>query len=321
VGASATCLAPPLTFSLISDKRSSTVAAEQDCIIEFAGLRIHARLPAPLPAWIARLPLCRSSDVAPPFEGSALVRAAVTIESGEARFGARYEAGVGRGIRFDWEGVRGKVQAPGMRATWVQEAGGEFVLHAALAGDRQSVSSLVQATAVAVQSALGGCLLHAAAVEVNRRVVAFIGPSGAGKSTACTQLAGARLFSWDRLLVVPQERGWQAYAFPGGEQPATAMPESSAWGLPLAGILRAVPSERCAVQPLSAGQKLLELRSAVLSGGRSAAEEGRLLEMVQALADSIPVGRLEFPLGAPLQPVVDEFVLASSQYGRDVPPT
>jgi hypothetical protein len=56
----------------------------------------------------------------------------------------------------------------------------------------------------------GECVLHASAVSVHGRAVAYIGPPGRGKSTlaALSCASGARLITDDVLRLIPDGEGW-----------------------------------------------------------------------------------------------------------------
>ena len=78
------------------------------------------------------------------------------------------------------------------------EPGAAFEGEAWLAPSARAPHFLLGGLAVMLSHRLGGGVLHAASVEFDGGVVAFVGPSGAGKSTACRHMAGAPLVSVDR---------------------------------------------------------------------------------------------------------------------------
>ena len=72
--------------------------------------------------------------------------------------------------------------------------------------DEDRVATLVVTNLIALVLGLDGCCaLHASAVTIDGRALAFVGPSGSGKSTLATLLAsdGSRLLSDDLLRIEP----------------------------------------------------------------------------------------------------------------------
>lgn len=124
-----------------------------------------------------------------------------------------------------------------------------------------------------VLSLEGHCVLHASAVEVNGRAMAFAGASGAGKSTlaalACG--AGARLVS-DDVLRVETDAGPMCV----GGSPQLRLRSRAAWALDGFGTRPpwdGTVDQRLAVTPPSAGRASVPLAVIVLPRlSRAAAE-------------------------------------------------
>jgi hypothetical protein len=182
---------------------------------------------------------------------------------------------------------------------------------------------------------LGGAVLHAASVELDAGVIAFIGPSGAGKSTACCHVAHAPLFSVDRLAIVPlglagsaeagspeagsSEAGpmWLSHPLPGGTRPVPDMPSAEPRWLPVAGILRV---ERSAADttigvPSLAGA-VRSLRESTFQAGVGPGVEAELLGILEHLAQRVPVARLHLNLGASLGPLLSRWLVDQAEERR-----
>jgi hypothetical protein len=165
---------------------------------------------------------------------------------------------------------------------------------------------------------LGGAILHAASVELDSGVIAFVGPSGAGKSTACRHVEGCRLFSVDTLAVVPlplagapeQPWLWCAHPRPGGTRPVPDMLAATPRWLPLRGVLRVQRSSgevRVAAASLASAVALLRESAFQLGVGVDAEEE--LLSRLEKVARSLPVGRAYLRLGASIKPVLSRWLV------------
>jgi len=95
----------------------------------------------------------------------------------------------------------------GRDALVVDDRGGHITLAAPPEG--VSLAYLLQAVAPKVLALRGQVVLHASAVAMDGKVVAFSGLSGAGKTTTARALAraGAQLVGEDKLLVQLRENG------------------------------------------------------------------------------------------------------------------
>jgi ribosomal protein S18 acetylase RimI-like enzyme len=83
--------------------------------------------------------------------------------------------------------------------------------------DPEIASLLITGTLLAaVRTLAGDLVLHASAVEIGGRALAFSGDSGMGKSTLAAALCtdGARLVSDDLLRLEPGDGGWRCHAGP-----------------------------------------------------------------------------------------------------------
>jgi hypothetical protein len=116
----------------------------------------------------------------------------------------RRVAGGGVGLTVAHDEQNGyRVWAP-RHGAWIVAPDGRRVTGSPPSGPRWRWERLVLAQALPLAALLQGVeLLHASAVCLDDRAVAFLGPSGAGKTTVATQLValGARLLTDDVLAV------------------------------------------------------------------------------------------------------------------------
>jgi hypothetical protein len=116
----------------------------------------------------------------------------------------RHIAGGGVGLTVQHDDAAGyRVWAP-RHGLWIVAADGRSVTGAPPSGPRWRWERLVLAQALPLASALQGMeVLHASAVCLDGRAVAFLGRPGAGKTTLATRLLarGARLLTDDVLAV------------------------------------------------------------------------------------------------------------------------
>jgi hypothetical protein len=114
--------------------------------------------------------------------------------------------GVGLTVQHD-ERIGYRVWAP-RHGTWIVAPDGRSVTGSPPSGARWRWERLVLGQALPLAALLRGReLLHASAVCLDDRAVAFLGPSGAGKTTIATQLVarGARLLTDDVLAVTTDD--------------------------------------------------------------------------------------------------------------------
>jgi hypothetical protein len=116
----------------------------------------------------------------------------------------RHIAGAGVGLTVQHDDDAGyRVWAP-RHGVWIVAADGRSVTGAPPSGPRWRWERLVLAQALPLASVLRGMeVLHASAVCLDGRAVAFLGRSGAGKTTLATRLLarGARLLTDDVLAL------------------------------------------------------------------------------------------------------------------------
>jgi hypothetical protein len=226
--------------------------------------------------------------------------------------------------------------------TWRWGAGGGHVVtrfaHACISGGASAFSGrawvdedalaphfLLSGLTALLVHRLGGAILHAASVEVDSGVVAFIGPSGAGKSTACRHVEHAPLFSVDRLAIVPlgvagsAQAGplWLSHPLPGGTRPVPDMRSAEPRWLPLAGILRVErsPADTAIAVPSLAGA-VTSLRESTFQAGVGPGVEAELLGTLEYLAQRLPVARLQLSLGASLGPLLRRWLVDQGEERR-----
>jgi len=129
----------------------------------------------------------------------------------------RHVAGGGVGLTVQHDDDAGyRVWAP-RHGVWMVAADGRSVTGAPPSGPRWRWERLVLAQALPLASVLRGMeVLHASAVCLDGRAVAFLGRSGAGKTTLATRLLarGARLLTDDVLALTTD--GASVWAHRGG---------------------------------------------------------------------------------------------------------
>jgi hypothetical protein len=185
----------------------------------------------------------------------------------------------------------------------------------------------------------GSACLHASAVEVDGRAVAFAAPSGRGKSTLAALLCaqGARVVSDDvlrceiadgelvcfrgsnRLRLRPQAEelaaGLQAATATADGRIAAAAPMSGLRRVPLAAVVVPAPSratERVEVVRIRGREAAGELlRSMRLIGWTDPALAQLNLDLCETLLSSVPVLRATIPWGPPFPPSLADEILDS----------
>jgi hypothetical protein len=228
------------------------------------------------------------------------------------------------GAAWRWHDSKGVLFTRFAGAELWRDADG-WAARAWLDEDPRAPLCLLNGLATVLGHRLGGGVLHAASVELDAGVIAFVGPSGAGKSTACRHVERAPPFSVDRLIVLPADSGarlgthvastrrstrrpeprWFAHPLPGGTRAAADMPAAPARWLPLSGILRVVQaqSDTTIVKASPAAQVAL-LRASTFQTGLGTGAEQELLAALDDLAQHVPIGRLRLSLGASLEPLL-----------------
>jgi hypothetical protein len=218
----------------------------------------------------------------------------------------------------------------------VAERPGGTVARVWLGADPRAAHFVMSGLASLLLHRRGGALLHSASVALDDRVFAFVGPSGAGKSTACRHVAGAELFSVDRLAVlpVPARAGapgsglsgsgaasgavpamWLAHPLSGGTRSTADLPSAPDGWLPLAGVLRmqrgapVPPPEGARIRDAAGAIAVATLRESAFQLGSGASAEAELLGTLEALTRSVPVARLELTLGASLAPALRRWLV------------
>lgn len=230
------------------------------------------------------------------------------------------------GTRWEWSGDEGELVTRFGRARVWREARG-FGAQVWVSSDPLAAHFMLSGLSSFVLHQAGGAILHAASVELDGGIVAFVGPSGAGKSTACQHVEGARLFSLDRLALTPsgtEDEGvtggglWLAHPLPGGTLPNPPIAHSTARELPLRAVLRIhQASEGAWVEPRCAAQAVALLRESAFQTGQRPSAELELLGLLERLASAVPVAGLHLSLGTKLRPLLGRW-LASGGKQRNV---
>jgi hypothetical protein len=252
-------------------------------------------------------------------------------------------------------------QLPAGASSLVQQSGGyllrahalcEFQLNSGLSeitvhpdtdADPQLAALMIGGALATLLSLDGKCVLHASAVELGGRAVAFIGGSGTGKSTTAALCCaiGARLVSDDVLRVERHANAGLCYVgtrelrlragaaqladmFPGvgrrssidqrtGVSPPTAAGET----IPLAAIVaprRAPQRAELRVDRLPAPQALIELlRCPRTTGWTTADSVRRDFGTLAELAEIVPVYLASLPWGPPFTPRLAKTLLTHIQ--------
>ena len=216
----------------------------------------------------------------------------------------------------------------GPGGTWLSTDGaactvssdGRTIAGASAAEGLPLLADLVLGPALCLTLALRGVFcLHAGAVEVDGRIVAFLGDSGAGKSTL------ARLLGWPRAAddILPvagpaaaRPRFPQLKLAPEG-QPGAGLPEE----LPLAAVYCLdPPAGTVAVRPLSSRDAALSLvRHTVAARLFDPGLLDRHLGFCARLAATAPVRALAYPRELGVGPRVRAAIAADLGFPEDLP--
>jgi hypothetical protein len=202
-----------------------------------------------------------------------------------------------------WSGDRGRIRDQELTALVrrIGRLGGvpNFVATVELDSSKQTQPGAVErALSHELLEYRGGLMLHAAAVEVDGKVVAFTGPKAAGKTTACL-LTQQPWFSRDRLAIAPTNEGWWAWPLRGGHTP-TGLPRSSARALPLGAVLRvsASRSGRSSIEEdVHSTEAIFDIRQTCVPAMRSTRREERRLAAIEELLKNVPFARILTVLG------------------------
>jgi hypothetical protein len=257
----------------------------------------------------------------------------------------REVAGGGVGLTVEQDTRSGyRVWAP-RHGAWLVAPDGRTVTGAPPAAPRWRWERLVLAQALPLASVLRGLeVLHASAVALDGRAIAFLGPSGAGKTTLAMHLLarGARLVTDDVLAVtaaggsVTAHRGGAVARIDAGAVRAMSAGERAALGrveargakwhvrpprgpraVALGALYVVVPAPAAAglvierVRPLDPG---LLLGSAFLPYLDAPERLRRQLDVVAALAADVPLFRLHAPWEAGPRAAAD----AVAEHARSV---
>lgn len=205
--------------------------------------------------------------------------------------------------------------------------------------DADLAAILLSGTMLAFVLALSGrCVLHASAVEVNGRGLAFVGHSGVGKSTltVATCSAGARLITEDVLVATPGDEPAclpgncdirvreKAYSLldgvdwptttTGDHRRAVRPPFTELDHVPLDTIIIPRPSRRAKsltveqLPPSQAAMRLIAFPRVL--GLTDGGVNRRQFEAVGRIVRSVPVLVATVPWGPPFSPEIGEELLA-----------
>jgi hypothetical protein len=244
------------------------------------------------------------------------------------------------GLGWDWTAEGGELVTRFAGARIAQVSGGSdgstldrragetgaFEGTAWLVDDARAPHHLLGGLAVLLTHRLGGGVFHAASIELDGAVVAFVGPSGAGKSTACRHVEGAPLVSVDRLALLPMpssplpRRGsrWFSHPLPGGTRPVPDMPGAFPGWRPLAAILRVqkAAAGTAIIAPASPASAVTLLRESTFQTGLRPSAEHELLAALERVVQHVPVVRLELQLGTSLKPLLRRWLKSLAEERR-----
>lgn len=234
-----------------------------------------------------------------------------------------------QGVTLRFYGACEFVADPGLR---------EVVAHVDPGIDPGVVPVLVSGTLLAVRLMLDGHLvLHASAVDVGGRAVAFVGASGMGKSTMATLLcaAGLGLVSDDVLRVARPSDGAPPHVWPGASETrlrtsaleleshfqeatgsrttadgrtAIGAPELRREPLPLAAVVVPLPSrsltdpEVVRLEPMAALTSLIRFPRVL--GWTDTATMAEQFDQLSYLVQIVPVYLARLPWGPPFSPTL-----------------
>ena len=208
------------------------------------------------------------------------------------------------GLAWEWRAAGGELVTR-LAAARVESVSGGFAGEAWLDADARAPHHLLGGLAVMLGHRLGGGVFHAASVELDGAVVAFVGPSGSGKTTACRHMGGAPLVSVDRLALLPLGSTWFAHPLPGGTRPFPDIPGAEPRWRPLRAVLRVEQSTNgTSISVPSPARAVTLLRESTFQSGLRPSAERELLAALDALVQHVPVARLELQLGASLTPLL-----------------
>jgi hypothetical protein len=220
------------------------------------------------------------------------------------------------GLAWSWAGQRGELVTR-FGGAQVSRTPRGFEGSAWLADDARAPHHLLGGLAVMLSHRLGGSVFHAASVELDGGVIAFVGPSGAGKSTACQHVAGAPLVSVDRLALLPLGSRWFSHPLPGGTRPVAGLAEAPPRWRPLAAVLRVQQSSNdTAISAASPALAVKLLRESTFQSGLVPSAEHELLASLEGLLQHVPVARLELRLGASLKPLLRRWLESQAEERR-----
>lgn len=215
--------------------------------------------------------------------------------------------------RWTWDDDVCDVRYLGIMARLRHVADGAYAASLEVPGDARELSWLLSALVVAIRARRGAVVLHAAGVELDGHAVLFVGPSGAGKTTACNLLRSARGFVRDRVLVVPEEDGWSAWALPGWSPTDQRLPASSHSHLPVAAVLAVEHGSIPKVRRASGLEAMTRLRESTMTADDSVEAERDVLETMERLTRQARFGVLTTVLGTSCDSAVRTWI----EQGRD----
>ena len=217
----------------------------------------------------------------------------------------------------------------GPGGTWLATEGaacavscdGRTIAGASAAEGLALLTDLALGPALCLALALRGVFcLHAGAVEVDGRIVAFLGDSGAGKSTLAALLGWRR--AADDILPVAGPPAGARPRFPQlklapADQPGAGLPED----LPLAAVYGLdPPAETVAVRPLSSRDAALTLvRHTVAARLFAPGLLERHFGVCAGLAAEVPVRALAYPRDLGIGPRVRAAIAADLGFPVGLP--
>ena len=192
----------------------------------------------------------------------------------------------------------------GWRATWDEVAGtidGRLASPSPPMLDRKRVESLTRSVLGQRLLAVGGLSMHGAAMVRDGKGYLFVGPRGAGKTTVVRRWPGERVLGDDHAIVVREGASWRLYGTPYTGREKTPCVAGDA---PLAAILLLGKSSETRSRGATAAEAFRALVQQVIHIGREPDDTRRVVSLLEALVQSVPISRLEVSLSHPLWPAV-----------------
>jgi hypothetical protein len=184
---------------------------------------------------------------------------------------------------------------------------GAFGLEPQPGRDRERVQALVRTLLDRYLIHCDGVALHGASMTKNGKGYVFVGPSGIGKTTVVTRWPGEQVLGDDYAVIGKVAADYHIYGTPyTGREGTPSLPGRA----PLSAIFVLNQSPVTSLFRLDRVQAFRTLMRQLIHFGGDREEVDGLLSRLTAVAENVPVWRLDFNLTTPIWPVIYE-VLSS----------